>query len=209
MKKVFHTTIFICLILLAGCKSAKVTESVMPVENPTTDASEITGSEEVLDVIDSSLPFYRKIQGHVFDSEGNIPDNEAIEKDYYLIFYGADWCPYCKAQKKFINTFYNEYKKKFDNFEIILAGSNKDKSNDDLVLYMNNEKFSFCRIDYKYRSQLGVFSFPEMENWEKFYIPAMLLIDKNGNVISSSNMPSKADYNFSRPIEEYIIRSEY
>lgn len=209
MKKVFYIPIFACLSLLVGCVSVKVPDDGMSPGIPETDSLNLTNLEDVLDDIDMSLPFYKKIQGHIFDADGNIPDNKAIEKDYYLIFYGADWCPYCKAQKKFIKTFYNEYKKKFDNFEIILAGSNKDKSNDDLILYMNNEGFSFYRIDHKYRLKLGIFSFPEMKTWENFYIPSMILIDKEGNVISSSNMPSKKDYNFSRPIEEYIIRSEY
>lgn len=156
------------------------------------------------ETIENNEPVVNRIDGRIKDINGRIPERTEIDKDYYFIFYGADWCPFCKKRQPIISTFYNEYIKRTGDFEIILAGAQKDKSNEDLIKYMEKENFQFYYIDYDFRDEAGFFNIPEVTECEKFYIPAMILMDKNGKVLSSSNGPLKSDYNFMRPIEEYL-----
>lgn len=39
---------------------------------------------------------------------------------------------------------------------------------------------------------------------EKFYVPAYILMDKNGKVLSRTNVEKKDDYDLHRPLEEYL-----
>lgn len=155
-------------------------------------------------IIDINEPVLNRIDGRIKDINGTIPERKEIDKDYYFIFYGADWCPFCKKRQPIISTFYNEYIKRTGDFEIILAGAQRDTSNEDLIKYMKKENYQFYYIDYDFRDVAGFFNIPEVIECEKFYIPAMILMDKNGKVLSCSNGPLKSDYNFMRPIEEYL-----
>nr|WP_318681190.1 thioredoxin-like domain-containing protein [uncultured Treponema sp.] len=179
----FTKVTLLILIILLSVISCKKTE------NQTTE-----NSESVINRID----------GRVKDINGRIPERKEIDKDYYFIFYGAEWCPFCKKRQPIISTFYNEYIQRTGDFEIILAGAQRDKSNEDLIKYMEKENFPFYYVDYDFRKEAGFFNIPEVTECEKFYIPAMILMDKNGKVLSCSNGPSKSDYNFMRPIEEYL-----
>lgn len=145
-----------------------------------------------------------RIDGRIKDLDGKIPERQEIDKDYYFILYGADWCPFCKKRQPIISTFYNEYIKRTGDFVMILAGAQKDKSNEDLKKYMEKENYTFFYVDYDLRDEAGFFKLPEVTECEKFYIPAIILMDKKGNVLSCSNGPLKSDYNFMRPIEHYL-----
>lgn len=143
-----------------------------------------------------------KFDGYVKDIDGNFITKEQLKAKYYFVFYGASWCPYCKDMKDEIKDFYNTYKSK-DNFIIIFAGCEKDKSNDDLIKYLEEESYPFYYIDYDKRDECGFFKIEKYTSCEKFYIPAFILYDKEGNILSNSNGPLKSDYKQSRPLEYY------
>ncbi len=152
-----------------------------------------TKPNKVLDVIDQKVK----------DAEENIPDSKKINKDYYFIYYAADWCPYCKEFRDELVKFYDEYKEKYNNFEIILVGSEKDKSNEDLIKYMKNDNLPFYYLDFDYRDECGFFKLEDYKV-EKFYIPGFLLVDRDFNVLASSNGPKKEDYIANKPLIYYI-----
>lgn len=135
--------------------------------------------------------------------DGTTPKLKDIDRDYYFIFYGADWCPYCKDIKIDVQNFYNTYKEKCDNFEFIFAGCKKDTSNEDLITYLKNEEYPFCYIEFEYREECGFFNIPAFAECEYFYIPGMILMDKKGNVLSNSNGKLKEDYVATRPFIYY------
>ena len=144
------------------------------------------------------------VNGKIKYADGTEPDIVNLDRDYYFMFYGADWCPFCKEIRDDILNFYNEYKKLNDNFEFIFVGCKKDTSNDDLVKYLENEGFPFCYIEYEYRDECGFFEFPAFSECEYFYIPGFILLDKTGNVLSNSNGALESDYVATRPFVYYI-----
>lgn len=147
---------------------------------------------------------FNLLNGKVLDKDDNVPEPEKIDKEYYIIFYGGYWCPYCKKEAPLIKEWYNEQKSKNDNFEVILAGTNRDKSSDDLLKYMQNEQFPFLYVDYDYLEDCKFFSMEAYTKAEKFYVPAYILMDKNGKVLSRTNVEKKDDYDLHRPLEEYL-----
>ena len=151
----------------------------------------------------SNKTFFNKIYGRVKLLDGSMPSKKDLNKDYFFIYYGADWCSYCKESRNDIIEFYTTYKEKYNNFEIILAGTKKDKSNEDLVKYMKNENFPFYYVDYELRDEVGLFELPEYTECEKFYIPAFILVNREGKVLSRSNGLKKEDYSEFRPFEYY------
>lgn len=144
----------------------------------------------------------QKFAGFVKDQEGNFLTEKDLKADYYFVYYGASWCPYCVKMKDEITEFYNTYKHK-NNFTVIFAGCKKDKSNDDLTKYLKEENYPFCYVDFNKRDECGLFTLDEYVNCEKFYIPAFILFDKKGNILSNSNGPKKTDYQANRPLEYF------
>lgn len=141
-----------------------------------------------------------KFNGYVKDQEGNFVTEKQLKSDYYFVYFGATWCPYCVEMKDEITEFYNTYKKK-NNFTVIFAGCMKDKSNEDLTKYLEEEEYPFYYVDFDQRDELGLFKMEEYTKCEKFYIPSFILFDKNGNALSNSNGPLKSDYQANRPLE--------
>lgn len=141
----------------------------------------------------------------LLDNENPKPKDlkKNLNKDYFFIFFGAEWCPYCKESKDEITRFYSEYTKKYDNFAFILAGAMQDTSNEDLTKYLKTEEYPFYYVDFEKRDETGFFELPAYKNCEKFYIPAFILIDRAGNVLANSNGPLSDDYSEYRPFEYY------
>lgn len=143
-----------------------------------------------------------KFEGYVKDLEGNYVTAKQLKAKYYFVYYGASWCPYCIEMHEEINDFYNTYKGK-NNFIFIFAGAQRDKSNDDLTKYLEEENYPFFYIDYDKRDECGFFDIEEYTKCEKFYIPGFILFDQEGNALSNSNGPLKSDYEANRPFEYY------
>lgn len=155
-----------------------------------------------IDESDSNM--VKRLHGKVRDKNGNFPEKNKIDKDYYIIFYGASWCPYCKKEAPLLKEFYEKNKMMKDNFEVILAGTKRDKSSADLEKFMKTEDFPFYYVDYNYQTDCQFFTFEAYTKCEYFYVPAYILMDKDGNVLSSSNTESKDDYNLKEPLNKYL-----
>lgn len=147
--------------------------------------------------------FLDTLDGKILCRDGSVPSKKDLNKDYFFIFYGADWCMYCKNSHEDILSFYNEYKEKYNNFTFILAGTIRDTSNDDLLVYLNNEDYDFYYINYDLRDEAGLFELPAYKECERFFVPSFILIDRSGNVLSNSNGPTEDDYSEYRPFEFY------
>lgn len=143
-----------------------------------------------------------KFDGYVKDQEGNFVTKKQLKADYYFVYFGASWCPYCVDMKDEITEFYNTYKDK-NNFQVIFAGCKKDTSNENLTKYLEEEEYPFNYVDFDQRDELGLFEAEEYASCEKFYIPGFILYDKAGNILSNSNGPLKSDYVANRPLEYF------
>jgi len=141
--------------------------------------------------------FSATIEGACFDLEGN-PVN--VDADYYLIYYAADWCPYCSEYAQEIKQTYSQLKKMYGNVEILFAGHVRDQSNEDLLSFLNQGEYPFPYIRYEFRERTNIMNLVDVP---KFWIPGFVLLDKYGKVLSSSNGEDKDAYYLQRPINAY------
>ncbi|NBK23681.1 MAG: redoxin domain-containing protein [Spirochaetia bacterium] len=141
--------------------------------------------------------FSSVIKGSCFDREGNQVE---VASDYYLIYYAADWCPYCTEYAEELKQTYSQLKKMYGNVEIIFAGHVRDEGNEDLLSFMNQGEYPFPYIKYEFRERTNIMNLVDVP---KFWIPGFVLLDKYGNVLSSSNGEDKDAYYLQKPINAY------
>ena len=115
-----------------------------------------------------------KLVDYLFDREGNVVSTDA---QYLLVYYAADWCPYCVAYADQLKELYTLYKRMYGDVEILFAGHINDLSNQDLLDFLDQGDYSFPYIPYEYREASGVM---ELLGEPKFYVPGFLLLDRTG-----------------------------
>jgi len=150
---------------------------------------------------DSGTPgpelFSSVLKGACYDLEGNPVE---VDADYYLIYYAADWCPYCTEYAQELKRTYAQLQKMYGNVEIIFAGHLRDRSNEDLLSFMAQGEYAFPYLKFEFRESTNIMHLVDVP---KFWIPGFVLLDAYGNVISSSNGEDKDAYYLQRPINAY------
>jgi thiol-disulfide isomerase/thioredoxin len=158
----------LALFLLAGCTTVAVEETQTPFE-----------------VLVSS----------VINRNG---ESVAIDADYILLYYAADWCPYCIEYAEQLKQTYTQLKRMYgSSIELIFAGHINDQSNDDLIAFLDQGSYPFAYLPYEKRPESAVM---EMLGEYRFYIPGFLLVDREGKILASSNGETKDDYVRDRPL---------
>ena len=70
------------------------------------------------------------LNGKCLDKEGQVVK---ISSPYYLLYFAADWCPYCvKAEEELVKQF-KILKEQFE-VQIIFMGHEKDEANEDMQI---------------------------------------------------------------------------
>ena len=141
--------------------------------------------------------FSSVISGTCFSLKG---DAVEVDADYYLIYYAADWCPYCTGYAQELKQTYSQLSKMYGNVEIIFAGHVRDQGNEDLLSFMNQGQYPFPYIRYEFRERTNIMNLVDVP---KFWIPGFVLLDRYGNVLSSSNGEDQEAYYLQRPINAY------
>nr|WP_319775920.1 thioredoxin family protein [uncultured Sphaerochaeta sp.] len=143
---------------------------------------------------------YEKIVKSVHDRRG---DPVVVNADYLLVYYAADWCPYCVEYAEELKEQYSLYKRMYgDKLEIIFAGHVNDQSNENLHAFLDQGSYLFPYIPFSEREASAVM---DLLGEEKFYVPGFLLLDREGTILSSSNGASKDEYLRDRPL--YALQS--
>lgn len=146
---------------------------------------------------DAPPTFGEQLQGKCYDLEGK---PVTLSSDYYLVYYAADWCPYCEEYAQQLESTYELLVRMYGNVEIIFAGHERDVSNDNLVSFMEQGRYTFPYLRYEYRDETGIMKLVDVP---KFWIPGFVLVDKYGKVLSSSNGMTAEEYSRDRPIQYY------
>ena len=141
--------------------------------------------------------FSDTMKGTCFDLDGNQVE---VDADYYLIYYAADWCPYCTEYTKELKQTYTQLKRMYGNVEIIFAGHVRDGSNEDMLAFMHQGEYPFPYVRYELKERTNIMN---LVDFPKFWIPGFVLLDKYGSVLSSSNGEDKDAYYLQRPINAY------
>ena len=97
---------------------------------------------------------------------------------YWAFYYSASWCPPCRAFTPKLVDFYNDFKAKHPNFELIFV--NHDQSADDMLAYMKGDAMTWPAVRFD--------DIPQVKGNEYCGrgIPDLVLVDADGKVLSDS-----------------------
>lgn len=180
MKKTQCCILIIIFVLLFLCSCTTVSSSVQN-----------TSNEEI------NLTFSQLLEGKCFDKEGNVV---TLNSDYYLVYYAANWCPYCKEFQEPLKETVKRFKRMYGNVQFIFAGHIRDLSDQDMLDFLEEGDYDFPYVPMQYREETGIMNLVDVP---KFWIPGFVLLDKKGNVLSSSNGQTKEDYIRDKPLSYY------
>ena len=157
--KILLTAILTLLIFTAcnddkNIETTKQTKVVAPVQ--------ISKDIVLQDTTGKEIKVTRLENGFIF---------EGYENKIILVNFFATWCPPCKAEIPHLNNLQEKYKKDLKIISILLE---ENKSNEDVIGFMNNNNIEFTITNspdnYKLAKAVGGVK----------SIPFMLIYDKNG-----------------------------
>ncbi len=140
--------------------------------------------------------FGEKLTDYLVDERGravSLADRAEGTPKYYVLYYSASWCPPCRQFTPELVRWYSRAKSKYP-IETILIPS--DKSEEDMLSYMSKYRMRFPGLKFDSKSQKWV---PRNQGGG---IPALLLVDSDGNRLLSSQDVPRAD--FLKEVEKYI-----
>jgi nucleoredoxin len=97
---------------------------------------------------------------------------------YWAFYYSASWCPPCRAFTPKLVTFYNQFKAKHPNFELIFV--NHDNDENAMAAYMQKDAMMWPAVRFDDITST---------NADKYCgpgIPDLVLVDEKGKVLSDS-----------------------
>ncbi|MFT4547156.1 MAG: thiol-disulfide isomerase/thioredoxin [Verrucomicrobiales bacterium] len=71
---------------------------------------------------------------------------KAQSVDYFLVYFGAHWCPNSKKFTPKLTEFYREQRRKYRNFEVIFVSADKDE--EAMLHYMNGYKMPWPAVRF-------------------------------------------------------------
>jgi len=103
----------------------------------------------------------------------------AQEPQYYAFYFSAHWCPPCRAFTPKLVDFYNAQEGRKKNFEIIFVSSDNDEKS--MEEYIKGDSMPWPAIAYR-----SVDRMKEIKKYSGRGIPCLVLVDREGKVISDS-----------------------
>lgn len=133
--------------------------------------------------------FEEAITKNLVRAEGSrisrVSSDDMAPKDYYAIYYSASWCPPCrKFTPKLVDFYKSEQRKNAEKFEIIYVSS--DRSEGDMEDYIKDYDMAWPALDFD-----KIKSSRELTQFKGSGIPCLVLVDRDGKVLSHSYEGSK------------------
>ena len=142
--------------------------------------------------------FNEILRDHLYTESG---EKVSIDPDYFLVYFGADWCKDCVAAKEYIKNIAVELNSTYGNINMIFAGCARDQSNEDVLRSLKVGEYNIPYIKFEDREVTNINSvtYPS----PRTYIPGFVLIKKDGTILSSSNGLTIDDWCLETPVEYF------
>ena len=98
--------------------------------------------------------------------------------NYTAIYYSAHWCPPCRAFTPKLVEWYNEFKPKHKDFELVFASSDKDENA--MLEYMTEMKMPWPAIRFSDKKKSGV------DKYASDGIPYLVLLNAEGKNLTGA-----------------------
>lgn len=98
---------------------------------------------------------------------------------YYAVYFSAHWCPPCRKFTPELVSFYKRMKNKYPEFELVFMSS--DKGSKEMNAYMKEYYMRWPAVSFDL-----VKGGTDLSKYQSGGIPNLVLIDSEGNVLSSS-----------------------
>jgi nucleoredoxin len=131
-------------------------------------------------------PFAASLDGHLVIMNERTLESYDVSKlkgvKYWAFYCSASWCPPCRAFTPKLVDFYKAFKPTHPNFELIFV--NLDENEDGMESYMIDDGMPWPAVKFAERrsSEVGI------DKYFGQYIPDLVLVDSNGNVLSDTNV---------------------
>jgi nucleoredoxin len=103
---------------------------------------------------------------------------EGATPKFTAIYYSAHWCPPCRAFTPKLVEWYNEFKPKHKDFELVFASSDKDENA--MLEYMTETKMPWPAIRFSDKKESGV------DKYASDGIPYLVLINAEGKNLTGT-----------------------
>jgi len=103
---------------------------------------------------------------------------EGATPKFTAIYYSAHWCPPCRAFTPKLVEWYNEFKPKHKDFELVFASSDKDENA--MLEYMTEMKMPWPAIRFAEKKKSGV------DKYASDGIPYLVLINAEGKNLTGA-----------------------
>lgn len=125
--------------------------------------------------------FQKMLDGKLVALDGKRIAKYAMTEEprFYAFYFSAHWCPPCRGFTPKLVEFYNAQEGKKKDFEIIYVSS--DNSEAQMEEYIKEDKMPWPAIAYR-----NVARMKEIKKYGGKGIPCLVLVDREGNVISHS-----------------------
>ncbi|MCB1077429.1 MAG: redoxin domain-containing protein [Verrucomicrobiae bacterium] len=125
--------------------------------------------------------FKKLLDGKLVAVDGKRVDKYemASEPEYYAFYFSASWCGPCKEFTPSLVSFYNENPGAKKAFEVILVS--RDSSEEAMEDYMKEDKMPWPGIKFRNIERMD-----EVNRYAGNGIPCLVLVDRQGNVVSDS-----------------------
>merc|ERR1712193_403177 len=112
--------------------------------------------------------------------DGSVAGKDCIEGKTLGLYFSAHWCPPCRGFTPVLKQFYQEYKTKDPNFEIIFVSSDKEEKA--MIDYFKEDHGDYLALPYEKRTEKNELSSMFGVNG----IPSFVVIGPDGQVINSN-----------------------
>jgi len=124
---------------------------------------------------------YAEALGDTFlKQDGSKVGIEAISGKTLGLYFSAHWCPPCRGFTPKLKAFYEEYKAKDPNFEIVFVSSDKDEAG--FLDYFKTDHGNYLALPYERRQAKGDLS----SRFGIEGIPGFVVVDASGQTLNQS-----------------------